>query len=212
MTLTDDPANPNDPLVRVDKFIDFNFDAMPGASPDPRIGADTFSIRWEGVFTPRESGDYIFHGISDDGIRVFLDGTPIVDAWVDRGRTDTPSDPITLEAGTDHTIVVEYYENGGGANVTVDYEVNGNRRVIGPDELSRKALATVPLSAPWARAVSTSRSRRVRRSSRGSGSAGAAAAAWLISCRATPGEKTGSPSAAQRTAARSRNGPASLRR
>ncbi|MBW3624478.1 MAG: carboxypeptidase regulatory-like domain-containing protein, partial [Armatimonadetes bacterium] len=119
----------------LDERIDFEWGnsaptAIDGSEPPQVNGnpfpADGFAARWTGVLTIPGTGtvDRVFVGRSDDGIRVYLkEGTgpilstdaPIVNAWVDRGPANTSSGTITLKKGTPYTIVVEYYENGGGA-------------------------------------------------------------------------------------------------
>ncbi len=58
---------------------------------------------------------------SDDGVRVLVDGTPVIDKWVNQGAT-TWTGTRTLTAGS-HTIVVEYFESAGGAVIQADYNL-----------------------------------------------------------------------------------------
>ena len=83
-----------------------------GGSPDGRIPADHFSARW----TRRlhfDAGRYRFKTVSDDGIRVWVDGRKVIDAWYDQPPTSHQGE-IDLSNGN-HDVKVEYYENGGGA-------------------------------------------------------------------------------------------------
>jgi hypothetical protein len=73
---------------------------------------DNFSVRWTGSFN-FNAGTYTFTARSDDGIRVWLDGSLIIDAWTDQPPT-TYQATRTLSAG-EHSVKVEYYEKGGGA-------------------------------------------------------------------------------------------------
>ncbi len=82
------------------------------SSPAPGVNADDFTVLWKGKFN-FEAGDYKFSARSDDGIRVYVDGTRIIDAFFDQSATDRQS-TRTLTAGT-HEVKVEYYENGGDA-------------------------------------------------------------------------------------------------
>lgn len=82
------------------------------ASPSWELPADQFSVRWTGRFYLLWAL-YIFEATADDGVRVFVDGEPVIDAWWDQ-------EPTTYRATRwlsvdEHTIVMEYYENGGGA-------------------------------------------------------------------------------------------------
>jgi glucose/arabinose dehydrogenase len=83
-----------------------------GGPPGTGVGPDNFSARW----VKRQNfaaGSYTFAATADDGVRVYLDGTLIIDQWKDQGPT-TYTAVRQLTAGT-HEIRVEYYEHTGGA-------------------------------------------------------------------------------------------------
>jgi N-acetylmuramoyl-L-alanine amidase len=80
--------------------------------PGNGVGNDNFSVRWTGTAS-FNAGTYTFIARSDDGIRVWLDGTLIIDKWFDQGPTEYRV--LRYVAAGNHNIKVEYYENGGGA-------------------------------------------------------------------------------------------------
>ena len=49
----------------------------------------------------------------DDGIRVLVDGTQVIDGWFYQPPTTYTAD-VPLSGGQ-HTVVVEYFEHTGGA-------------------------------------------------------------------------------------------------
>jgi beta-N-acetylglucosaminidase len=115
MTLTGDPyviggAGTSEPLNQ----INFNWER---GKPHSMIPADGFSARFikKAHFN---AGVYKINTISDDGIRVYVDGKLKIDSWVDSGP-DAVDTTIILEAGV-HEIVVEYYENVYTAELKVD--------------------------------------------------------------------------------------------
>ena len=55
----------------------------------------------------------MFTARADDGIRVWVDGASVINAWRDQAPT-TYQATVPLTAGT-HEVRVEYYERGGGA-------------------------------------------------------------------------------------------------
>jgi glucose/arabinose dehydrogenase len=81
-------------------------------SPAPEVVPDQFSVRWTGRFFSVWA-PYIFQATADDGVRVYVDGAPVIDAWWDQGAT-TYRATRWLSLG-EHSVVMEYYENGGGA-------------------------------------------------------------------------------------------------
>jgi len=113
----DNPALAGDPIyVRNDVSIDFNWG---GASPDPRIPGDRFSVRW----TRNQSfagGFYRFTILSDDGVRFWVDGQIVVDQWHD-SALEPHSVDLYVSPGQ-HSLRLEYYENLGGAMIQLHWE------------------------------------------------------------------------------------------
>ena len=82
-------------------------------SPAPGIiNDDNWSARWVGTFAFDE-GDYVFQARSDDGVRVYIDGIRIIDAWSDGYKE--PSNRFRRLGGGNHQITIEFYERGGAA-------------------------------------------------------------------------------------------------
>jgi hypothetical protein len=98
---------------RYDAEVRFNWYT---GSPGSGVGEDHFSVRWErnAYF---DSGHYRFYATSDDGVRVYVDGTKIIDGWNVHPPTEYVQD-VYIHAGH-RTVVVEYYEESGDASVYV---------------------------------------------------------------------------------------------
>ncbi len=93
-------------VSRIDPGIAFDWGL---AAPVSGIGADTFSVRWSGSVVPRYSQTYTFATTSDDGVRLWVDGRLVIDAWTKHARrVDTGT--VTLTAGQAVPIVVEYFD------------------------------------------------------------------------------------------------------
>ena len=107
----------NPALVRNDARIDFNWDT---GAPAAGIPADDFAVRWSRSLS-LEAGVYRFYAIADDGIRVYVDGSRILDRWHDSGADRIYQTDVALAAGT-HPVIVEYYEHQFGAQVRVWWE------------------------------------------------------------------------------------------
>ena len=88
-------------------------------SPDPAVPVYNFSGHWQGNFV-LTTGSYIFHTLSDDGVRLKIDGQVVIDDWLPQGPTDTYS-TIPITAGT-HKIEVDYYQAWGGGRLKVDWK------------------------------------------------------------------------------------------
>ena len=96
-------------LTRSDAAIDFDWG---GGTPDPVVPADRFSARWTRT-KDYAAGTYRFSVTGDDGIRVLVDGTQVIDGWFYQSPTTYTAD-VPLSQGQ-HTVVVEYFEYTGGA-------------------------------------------------------------------------------------------------
>jgi hypothetical protein len=92
-------------LVRADPELDFDWGT---GSPDSAVPADDFSVRWTTTRGIGSAGNYVVTATADDGIRVWVDGSLVIDEWYDHSAT-TYSATIHLGQGN-HTITVEYYE------------------------------------------------------------------------------------------------------
>jgi poly(3-hydroxybutyrate) depolymerase len=84
------------------------------AAPMDQMPADRYSVRWTGKVTPLYSETYTFYTLSDDGVRLWVNGIPIVNNWTYHGATEN-SGAIMLEAGKAYDIKMEYFESGGSA-------------------------------------------------------------------------------------------------
>ena len=84
------------------------------------MNVDNFSARWTGQF-PFAGGTYTFSSTTDDGVRVFVDGSLLIDGWHDGLATRTASK--TLAPGT-HAVKVEYYEHTGDATAQVSWQLD----------------------------------------------------------------------------------------
>lgn len=80
--------------------------------PGNGLGNDRFSVRWTGTFD-FDKGPYNFVAISDDGVRVWLDDTQIINRWQEQGLT--PNLATRQVSAGKHTLRIEYYEHEGGA-------------------------------------------------------------------------------------------------
>ena len=81
-------------------------------SPHASINSDGFSARWT-RYLDLAAGTYRFTATSDDGIRVYVDNSLVIDQWHDHPSRTYTAD-VSLVAGH-HLVVVEYYENAGAA-------------------------------------------------------------------------------------------------
>ena len=131
-------------LVRLDSSINFNWG---NGSPDPAIAANNFSVRWSGRIRPRYTERYSLITESDDGVRLWVNGVKVIDQWIDQGPTRYVAQ-LDLVADQNYDIVMEYYENGGGAVARLSWSSASQAEEIIPS--SRVLVPLPPNAAPIA--------------------------------------------------------------
>ncbi len=106
-TLTGTPV-----LARQESAVDYNWGT--GSPEAQTINADSFSARWTAQIS-LEAGTYRFDVVSDDGVRLFIDGVKQIDGWSDHPATTYQ---YTLQHdGGSLSLILEYYEHEEAAQV-----------------------------------------------------------------------------------------------
>ena len=125
-----------------------NFDWGQQGSPTAGIDGTTWSARWEGQITASTSGTYTFYATADDGVRLWVNGVNLVDAWRDQGAT-TYSGTIELAAGQLYSIRMDYYQGGGGESAKLEWSGPGlARQVIDSSHFNCRDSMPAPNVAP----------------------------------------------------------------
>ncbi|MFT5801500.1 MAG: hypothetical protein ACI956_001308 [Nonlabens sp.] len=117
--------------TQVDPTIDFSW----GTAGPTGLPVDNFSVRWEGEIEVPRSGTYTFYTNSDDGVRLWVNGVPMVDNWTNH-TTEEDIAMIQLEANQHYTIRLEYYESSGDALIQLSWSGPGiNKEIIPSNNL-----------------------------------------------------------------------------
>ena len=95
-------------------FHDWGLEAPTGGVPN-----DGFSVRWtgQGYF---HAGAYRFGIYADDGVKLWVDGALVLDAWRNGWAEHRP--PIMYLSTGYHDLVLEYFENTGEAEIRLWWE------------------------------------------------------------------------------------------
>ncbi|MFJ7205930.1 PA14 domain-containing protein [Streptomyces sp. NPDC098789] len=102
-------------FVRTDARIGFRWGAeaaYPGGAPDA-----PFRARWTGRLQVPADGVYRLGGSYDGGVRILVDGRPVLDEWRGAhpaGAREVYGRGVTLQAGHGYDITVEYRRGASG--------------------------------------------------------------------------------------------------
>lgn len=108
-------------------------------SPIASVGADNWSARW--ISTQNlAAGTYRITARADDGVRVYVNGAPVINEWHGASGLTYTAD-VNLPAGQ-HTFTVEFYEAGGIAFLELSLGAGGVSQPTNPP-VNTGATATV---------------------------------------------------------------------
>lgn len=117
--------------VRVDPVIDFT--SWSSAPSGTQVTPDNvYSERWTGFVRVDQPGEWTFGTYSNDGVRLWIDGTLIIDDWTQHAaKLDEGS--IELSAGW-HSVRLEHFQNGGAVVLQLGFEGPGQPGVVIPSD------------------------------------------------------------------------------
>ena len=108
------PSEPFQVLVTTEIVPEINFNWGDPGSPHALVNDNNFACRFTGEVEAAFTETYTFCVTTDDGQRLWLNGQPIIDMWVEQGMVEHRG-TIDLVAGQRYSIELWMYENGGGA-------------------------------------------------------------------------------------------------
>jgi alpha-glucosidase (family GH31 glycosyl hydrolase) len=138
-------------LTRVDPNIDFNWN---NGSPGGSMPSQNFTVRWTGNLTiPPGTGDVRLAALSDDGVRVWVNGQLCLDNWGPNDSVTTEATNV-LQAGQTYALRVEYLQLGGKDIVALKWlGLNPTRIVWIPPGTWINAWTGAAVSGPVSLAV-----------------------------------------------------------
>ena len=120
-----------------------------------RKDADAFALRFTGMIQIPKAGKYTFFVASDDGSRIYVDDTLLVNNDRLQGMTEASGTVELLVGG--HSIIVTYFDNGGGDGLEVAWSgpdlpkqrISADRLTVGGaaetlHDVAIRTLASIP--------------------------------------------------------------------
>jgi len=115
-------------LSRVDSVVNFTWN---GSMPFPGARG-SFSARWSGQVEAQYTENYKFYLTTDDGGRLWVNGTLYVDMWFDHERMEKSTVDIPMVAGQKYDIRVDYYDIGGRGVAMLEWSSPSTPRQVVP--------------------------------------------------------------------------------
>jgi autotransporter-associated beta strand protein len=91
-----------------------------------------YSMRFIGSIQPRFTETYTFHATADDGVRVWVNNTLIIDQWLVQSAPVTSTGTVSLVAGQAVPIKVEYFRATGPGTLKLEWSSATQAREIVP--------------------------------------------------------------------------------
>ncbi len=142
-TYFNDTTLTNAVLTRTDAQV--GFDWIEGSPAPGTVPIDGFSVRWAGTVQAQFTQTYTFFTMSDDGVRLWVNGQQLINNWNEHGPTED-SGTIALTAGVQYTITMEFFESSGGALAQLRWSSPATAKMLIPE--SQLYPAAVVLVAP----------------------------------------------------------------
>lgn len=124
-------------VERVDPSINF---VWGDGAPISGIANDSFSVRWRGKVQAQHTETYTFTTTTDDGLRLWVNGTKLIDDWTSHAQT-TLTGTIALIAGQQYDIVMEYFDDAMGATAQLRWSSPSTPAAVIPASQLQPAAA-----------------------------------------------------------------------
>jgi len=108
-------------LTRLDSQVNFEWGTD---RPATGVAADYFTARWAGQVQALGTDSYTFYTVTDDGVRLWVNGTLLIDNWTPHGAI-TNSGTIALTGANKYDVVLEFFENTGAATMKLWWDKLG---------------------------------------------------------------------------------------
>ncbi len=119
--------------ARIDEQVAFKDLWGMNAPPGTTVGADDFSVMWVGKVMPKVTGNYTFHTFTDDGVRLWVNGTRVINKWDYQPEREHSSEQVlALTAGVMYDIRMEYFDWKASAVAELRWSAPGQVKELIP--------------------------------------------------------------------------------
>lgn len=93
------------------------------ASPAPGVDINNFSAKFEGKIKAKITGSVLFNLTHDDGVRLYIGGVSVIDAWGTGAGQHSGS--FSMTEGQAYDIRIDWQETGGPGLIKLDWSGTG---------------------------------------------------------------------------------------
>lgn len=110
----------NGPYNLTNNVTDINFqNPVPIA---PGISTENFACRWDAYFQATSTGNYFFQTASDDGVKLWINGSLVLQNWKGHPLTNDRSLAIWMQKGKVYKLQIYFYNALGPYNILLQYK------------------------------------------------------------------------------------------
>lgn len=92
-------------------------------SGGPNGLTDNYSIRWRGRFNFTADKLYRFTTVSDQGVRLYVDGVLVINNWTSHMGNITNTGDRLMSGSNPHDVVLEFWEGTGSSFITLSWAI-----------------------------------------------------------------------------------------
>ncbi len=129
-------------IERIDPVVDFHY--VEGSPDAEKLGAEEFSMRWEGGLLAPDTGEYEIIVRTENAFRLWVNNNrePLIDAWVKSGDDTEYRESIFLIGGRVYPIKLEYFRSKQEKTASVKLEWRPPKRAA--ELISERYLSPNP--------------------------------------------------------------------
>ena len=95
------------------------------ASFAPLSPTNNFAARWTGYIKIPSTGTYRFRTVADNGVRLYVDGTKLIDNWTASAQRTIDSGDQTYTQGQLVAVTMDYYSTTGTSTAQLQWSYSG---------------------------------------------------------------------------------------
>ena len=95
------------------------------ASFAPLTPTDNFAARWTGYIKIPSTGTYRFRTVADNGVRLYVDGTNLIDNWTASVQRSIESTAQNYTQGQLVAVTMDYYSTTGTSTAQLEWSYSG---------------------------------------------------------------------------------------